>query len=234
METMATTELGPNPTHPKRVTAQTLRLQHDYVLVRPLAPPLKRAGGRMFMPESAGERERNSRGVVLAVGPGDYNQIGTSRLPVEIQPGDLVFFGKYAGTDEEFDGQRLLVMRETEIRLTVPALQFEVVEHEDAKLNHLVEDWCDVCYGDPEAEAKERLETARVQLAMVKHASVPEHKLGDPCDVCDAMPSKEAERPRRPCLGGVGDSVCLGMQTLIDGQWVGARCGHTHPAEIEL
>lgn len=219
METVEQVQLGPNPNHPKRVTPQTLRLQHDYVLVRPLAPPVKKAGALMFMPESAGERERNSRGVVLAVGPGDYNQMGTTRLPMGVEVDDLVFFGKYAGTEEEFDGQRLLCMREVEIRLTVPAGHYELVEHEDPRLYHLAEDWCDVCYGDPEAEAKTRLEEAREQLR----------------DEVSPLRTVEEKILRRPCA----EPNCLGMQTLVAGSnskgnwWNGTRCGHTHPAELE-
>lgn len=245
METIAN---APNPTHPQRVTPQTLRLLHDYVLVRPLAPPVKKAGSLMFMPESAGERERNSRGIVIAVGPGDWNQVGTGLLPMDLEPGALVFFGKYAGTEEEFDGAALLVMRETEVRLSVPAGQFLEVTHDNPKLNHLVEDWCDVCYGDPEAEAKANLELAREELrdevSPLREAARTREEIAardfDPLAPAEdeelhGIGSLDLRAPRRPCV----EPGCSYVQTYGTASgvgprlWVGRICGHQHPASLE-
>lgn len=225
---------GPDPQHPARVTVQKLRLLHDYILVRPLAAPLKKAGGLMFMPETAGARERNSRGLVVAVGPGDYNAAGTAILPVSVSHGDLVYFGKYAGTEEEFDGQTVLAMRETECRLRVFAGDFRIIEHDDPKLNHLVEDWCDVCYGDPEAEAKARLEAERARFVA---AQIPGPV--EAAGVIEELPRSAREEvlrdldaglPRRACV----EDGCLMVQRLVDNKrWVGLSCGHEHPAELE-
>lgn len=185
---------GPDPNHPHRITLEKLRVLHDYLVIQPLAPPSKKAGGLMFMPEAAGERERSHRGIVLQHGPGDFNEAGTALVPMSIQPGDLVFFGKYAGTEEEIGGGSVIVMREAECRFCVPAGAFEVVAHpENPKLNHLVEDWCDVCHGIPlEEEAKARLEQERQAAANASNAvcrcghvaSVHAHRTG-PCNSCD-------------------------------------------------
>lgn len=233
----STEPLGPDPEHPMRVTPQKLRLLHDYVLVQPLAAPVKK--GLLFMPENAGVRERNSRGLVLAVGPGDYNQAGTAIVPMSVQVGDLVMFGKYSGTEEEFDGQTVLAMRETECRLSVPAGAFEVVRHEDPKHHHLVEDFCTICYGDPEAEAAARLEEEREKLVLVKHATRPDHKVGDPCELCEGVEELApavvlTDGPpvqRRPCA----EDGCSYVQQLVADKWVGRSCGHEHAAaEVEL
>lgn len=130
---------------PTAVTIAKLKILHDYLVVRPLAPPSKKQGSLMHMPGTAAERERSSRGIVLVVGPGDWNEPGTARMPMSIAVGDLVFFGKYAGTEEEIGGAKVLVMREPECRMSVPAGAFQVVTHESAALDHLVEDYCDVC-----------------------------------------------------------------------------------------
>lgn len=230
---------GPNPQHPERVTVDKLKLLHDFVLVVPLATPLKKTGGTMFIPETAGSRERNSRGIVVSVGPGDFNTAGTTILPMSVDVGDLVYFGKYAGTEEEFDGETVLAMRETECRLRVRAGSFKLVTHDDPKLNHLVEDWCDVCYGDPEAEAKARLEAAREEAAATRRAldgisSLQVDELA-PAPTFGEVALLEARTPRRPCV----EPGCLFIQQLIPLQpgpgpsvWVGRSCGHEHPAGL--
>lgn len=132
-------------TDPSAVTVDKLRILHDFLVVRPLAAPSKKLGSLMHMPGTATERERSSRGIVLVVGPGDWNEAGTARVPMTAQVGDLVFFGKYAGTEEEVGGKTVLVMREPECRMSVPAGDFTVVAHEDSKHDHLAEDYCDIC-----------------------------------------------------------------------------------------
>jgi chaperonin GroES len=155
---------GPNVNHPRAVTLDKLRILHDFVVVRPLAPPSKAHGGLVHMPEIAQERERSHRGIVVVCGPGDWNEYGTARVPMTVRPGDLVFFGKYAGTQESVGGQSVLVMREPECRMSVPSGNFELVLHDDAKLDHLVEDWCEVCHGIPlEQASAERLALEREQ-----------------------------------------------------------------------
>lgn len=246
---------GPNLDHPKRVTVESLRLLHDYLAVAPLSVSMRNAGGLMFIPEAAGVRERSQRGIVLAVGPGDYNDAGTALVPMTTGAGDLVFFGKYAGTEEELGGRLVLIMRENECRVRVPAGDFEVVEHENPKLNHLVEDWCDVCYGDPEADAKARLEVMRQAQAdsqnavcVCGHVGAEHAHLTGPCKQCECMgfqpneledtPAQaraelaevltDAAIPRRPCA----EPGCGFMQRMSAGEWVGAKCGHRHPASV--
>lgn len=127
------------------VTVEKLRILHDFLVVRPLAAPSKKLGSLMHIPGTAAERERSSRGIVLVVGPGDWNEPGTARMPMSVQVGDLVFFGKYAGTQEEIAGADVLVMREPECRMSVPAGDFQLVAHENPKHDHLVEDYCEIC-----------------------------------------------------------------------------------------
>lgn len=172
---------GPDTNHPNRVRVDTLRVLHDYVVVRPLAVPSKLAGGLLHMPDTAGERERSHRGIVLVTGPGDWNEPGTALLPMTLQPSDLVFYGKYAGTEERIGPDVVLVMREQECRFSVPTGRYELVTHDDPRLDHLVEDFCEICHGIPaEQAAADSLELEREarRLQLQMHCTVCGH-LGD-------------------------------------------------------
>lgn len=72
----------------------------DKVVVRPLSPEeagLRSASG-IIIPETI-DREKSEQGVVIAVGPGKYNEDGDMRIPLTVQAGDRVLFSKY-GFDE--------------------------------------------------------------------------------------------------------------------------------------
>jgi chaperonin GroES len=51
---------------------------------------------------------------VIATGSGTIRDDGT-RVPLDVKPGDLILFGKYASQDIKLDGEELLIMRETEV-----------------------------------------------------------------------------------------------------------------------
>ena len=38
-----------------------------------------------------------------------------TRVPLDVKPGDLILFGKYASQDIKLDGEELLIMRETDV-----------------------------------------------------------------------------------------------------------------------
>lgn len=71
----------------------------------------KTAGG-ILIPDTAGEKP--VIGVVVAVGPGKTTDTGVV-LELSIKTGDKVLFGKYAGTEVEVAGDKLVVMREDDI-----------------------------------------------------------------------------------------------------------------------
>jgi chaperonin GroES len=81
------------------------------VVVRRLEAEAKTAGG-IVLPEAAQERPREGR--VLSVGDGRRLPNG-SRAPQQIQEGDRVMFGSYAGVEVEVDGESMLIMSEDEI-----------------------------------------------------------------------------------------------------------------------
>ena len=78
----------------------------DRVLVKP-APAEEKTVSGIIIPDSA--KEKPLKGEVLAVGN------GTKDEEMVVKPGDSVLFGKYAGTELEWDGEKYLIMRQNDI-----------------------------------------------------------------------------------------------------------------------
>ncbi len=78
----------------------------DRVLIEPAAAELKTAGG-IIIPDTA--KEKPQRGTVVAIGPGKKDE------PLTVKVGDLVLYGKYAGTEISVEGKDYLIMRESDI-----------------------------------------------------------------------------------------------------------------------
>jgi chaperonin GroES len=88
-----------------------VRPLNDRVLVKRLEEETKTAGG-LFIPDSA--KEKPTRGKIIAVGNGKSNDDGV-RKALDVKAGDLILFGKYAGTEIKVDGEDLIIMREDDI-----------------------------------------------------------------------------------------------------------------------
>ena len=82
----------------------------DRVLIRPVAAEEKTIGG-IIIPDSA--KEKPLRGEVLAVGN------GTKDEQMILKVGDQVLYGKYAGTELELDGEKYLIMRQSDVLAVV-------------------------------------------------------------------------------------------------------------------
>ena len=78
----------------------------DRVLIKPAAAEEKTIGG-IIIPDSA--KEKPLKGEVVAVGH------GTKDEEMHLKAGDEVLYGKYAGTELEFDGQTYLIMRQSDV-----------------------------------------------------------------------------------------------------------------------
>jgi chaperonin GroES len=83
----------------------------DRVIVKRMEEEQKTAGG-IIIPDSA--KEKPQQGKILAVGPGKVLEGGT-RVDMTVKEGDLVLFGKYAGSEVKIDGEEVLIMREDDI-----------------------------------------------------------------------------------------------------------------------
>ena len=84
---------------------------HDRVVVKRIEAEEKSAGG-IIIPDSA--KEKPQQGEVIAVGPGGRDESG-KLLPLDVQVGDRVLFGKWSGTEVKLDGVEYLIMKETDI-----------------------------------------------------------------------------------------------------------------------
>ncbi|MBR1517924.1 MAG: co-chaperone GroES [Prevotella sp.] len=77
----------------------------DRVLVEP-APVEKTVGG-IIIPDTS--KEKPLHGKVVAVGN------GTKDEQMILKEGDEVLYGKYSGTEIEFDGKNYLIMRQSDV-----------------------------------------------------------------------------------------------------------------------
>jgi chaperonin GroES len=78
----------------------------DRVIVESAAAEERTAGG-IIIPDTA--KEKPQRGKVLAVGAGKKDE------PMTVKVGDIVLYGKYAGTEVSVEGKDYLIMRESDI-----------------------------------------------------------------------------------------------------------------------
>ena len=84
---------------------------YDRILVKRVEEEQKSAGG-IIIPDTA--KEKPLRGKVLATGDGKLKDDGSLRA-LAVSTGDVVLFGKYAGTEIKIDGNEHQIMREHEI-----------------------------------------------------------------------------------------------------------------------
>jgi len=71
----------------------------------------KSAGG-IIIPDTA--KEKPQRGKIIAVGAGKVGEDG-KRIAMDVEVGQEVLFGKYAGQDIKIDDKEMLIMREDDI-----------------------------------------------------------------------------------------------------------------------
>ena len=84
----------------------------DRLIVQAIEEDETTASG-IFLPETA--KEKPSRGKVIAVGDGKWDEDGEKRIPLDVAEGDEVLYSKYGGTEIVVDGEDLLVLRESDV-----------------------------------------------------------------------------------------------------------------------
>ena len=84
---------------------------HDRVLVRRLESEERTAGG-IIIPDTA--KEKPQEGVVVSVGAGARDESG-KLVPLDVQAGDSILFGKWSGTEVKVNGEDLIIMKESDI-----------------------------------------------------------------------------------------------------------------------
>ena len=78
----------------------------DRVLIKPAEAEEKTKSG-IIIPDTA--KEKPQKGTVVAVGPGKKDE------PTTVKKGDVVLYGKYAGTEINVEGEDYLIMRESDL-----------------------------------------------------------------------------------------------------------------------
>lgn len=91
--------------------SMTLKPLGSRVVIEPQEQEEITSGG-IVLPETA--KEKPQKGTILSAGPGDRDDDG-KYIPLDVKEGDLVLFAKYAGTEIKVDGEKLLIMKESDI-----------------------------------------------------------------------------------------------------------------------
>jgi chaperonin GroES len=90
----------------KNFSIMTIKPLADRVLIEP-APAEEKTVGGIIIPDTA--KEKPLQGKVVATGK------GTKDDEMILKAGDTVLYGKYAGTEIEFEGNKYLMMRQSDV-----------------------------------------------------------------------------------------------------------------------
>ena len=88
-----------------------LRPLADRVIVRQSEAEEKTASG-ILLPDTA--KEKPTKGKVVSVGPGKLDDKGKP-MALGLRAGDTVYYGKYSGTEVEVNGEKFVILRESDI-----------------------------------------------------------------------------------------------------------------------
>ena len=84
----------------------------DRVVVEAAPAETKTASG-IYIPETA--QEKPQKGTIVAVGSGKISEFTGNIIPMRYKVGDVVVFGKYAGTETTHEGKDYLIMKASDI-----------------------------------------------------------------------------------------------------------------------
>ena len=88
-----------------------LRPLDDRVVIKPSQAQDKTTGG-IFLPDTA--KEKPQIGKVVWTGPGKMQEDG-KRAPMSVKKDDEVIYGKYMGNEVEVDGEKYVIVRESDV-----------------------------------------------------------------------------------------------------------------------
>jgi chaperonin GroES len=94
------------------VVPMNIRPLYDRIVVKRLTESEEKTAGGLIIPDSA--KEKPQEGEVVAVGKGKRLEDGKV-VPLDVQVGDRILFGKYSGSDIKLEGQEYMIMREDEV-----------------------------------------------------------------------------------------------------------------------
>jgi chaperonin GroES len=83
----------------------------DRLVIKPTEQEETTASG-LVLPETA--KEKPQQGTVIATGPGKRDDDG-KRIEMDVKVDDIVLYAKYAGTEIKIDGDKLLILKESDV-----------------------------------------------------------------------------------------------------------------------
>jgi chaperonin GroES len=89
-----------------------IRPLYDRIVVKRVDTSEDKTTGGIIIPDTA--KEKPQEGEVAAVGKGKRLEDGKV-VPLDVQVGDRILFGKYSGSEIKVDGQEYVIMREDEV-----------------------------------------------------------------------------------------------------------------------
>ena len=91
--------------------SKNLRPLGDRLVVKPIEQEETTASG-LVLPETA--KEKPQQGSVLSIGPGRRDDDG-KRIEMDVAVGDTILYAKYAGTEIKVEGDKLLILKESDV-----------------------------------------------------------------------------------------------------------------------
>jgi chaperonin GroES len=93
-----------------------IRPLNDKVIVRPLTADEEgtTSASGIIIPDSA-KKEKPEQGIVIAVGPGKFDEDGEKRIPLDVKEGDRVVFSKYGYDEVKYEGNVYFIVAEGSI-----------------------------------------------------------------------------------------------------------------------
>uniref|UniRef100_A0A7C6AGB1 Co-chaperonin GroES n=1 Tax=candidate division WOR-3 bacterium TaxID=2052148 RepID=A0A7C6AGB1_UNCW3 len=88
----------------------TIKPLHDHILVERIEEEVKKGG--IIIPDTA--KEKPQQGKVIEVGDGRRDEKG-NRIPLDVKKGDIILFGKYAGSEVKIEDKEYLIIREDDV-----------------------------------------------------------------------------------------------------------------------
>ena len=88
-----------------------IRPLYDRIVVRRIEEQ-ETTGSGIIIPDSA--KEKPQEGEVIAIGRGKRLEDGKV-VPIDVQVGDRILFGKYSGSETKLENTEYIVMREDDV-----------------------------------------------------------------------------------------------------------------------
>ncbi len=89
-----------------------IRPLYDRIVVKRIDEQETKTASGLIIPDSA--KEKPQEGEVVATGKGKRLEDGKV-VPLDVQVGDRILFGKYSGSEIKIDGTEYMIMREDEV-----------------------------------------------------------------------------------------------------------------------